>query len=125
MALPKPEIQVSGTRSVTINLYFFIRKIIAQNGIRGLWRGCWPNVQRAALVNLGKKILPIDFTSFMYIPIYLHKIMYILHYGDLIFTIQNIIGDLSTYDSVKANILRNTNLKDNSLTHMLSSGCAG
>ena len=52
----------------------------------GLWRGCWPNVQRAALVNL---------------------------------------GDLSTYDSVKGAILRNTSLKDNSLTHCLSSACAG
>ena len=24
-----------------------------QGGVVGLWRGCWPNVQRAALVNLG------------------------------------------------------------------------
>jgi len=29
------------------------RKIVAQAGVLGLWRGCWPNVQRAALVNLG------------------------------------------------------------------------
>jgi len=63
-----------------------LKKILAQGGIKGLWRGCWPNVQRAALVNL---------------------------------------GDLSTYDSVKMGILRNTNLKDNSLTHCLSSACAG
>lgn len=61
-------------------------KILAQGGFRGLWRGCWPNVQRAALVNL---------------------------------------GDLSTYDSVKNAILTNTSLKDNSLTHCLSSACAG
>ena len=52
----------------------------------GLWRGCWPNVCRAALVNL---------------------------------------GDLSTYDSVKRNILDNTNLEDNTLTHTMSSACAG
>ena len=29
------------------------RKILAQGGVTGLWRGCWPNVKRAALVNLG------------------------------------------------------------------------
>merc|ERR1712106_1306276 len=29
------------------------RKIIKQGGVISLWRGCWPNVQRAALVNLG------------------------------------------------------------------------
>ena len=29
------------------------RKILLQGGVLGLWRGCWPNVQRAALVNLG------------------------------------------------------------------------
>ena len=32
---------------------YFLRKILAQGGVLGLWRGCWPNVQRAALVNLG------------------------------------------------------------------------
>jgi len=63
-----------------------LKKILAQGGVAALWRGCWPNVQRAALVNL---------------------------------------GDLSTYDSVKRSILRNTTLQDNSLTHCLSSGCAG
>jgi len=63
-----------------------LRKIVAQGGILGLWRGCWPNVQRAALVNL---------------------------------------GDLSTYDSVKAALLENTNLEDNSVTHCMSSACAG
>ena len=57
-------------------MFSYFRKIIAQNGIRGLWRGCWPNVQRAALVNLGKKILPIDFTSFMYIPTLLRFDLY-------------------------------------------------
>ena len=74
------------TNEMNSQFFFFFRKILAQGGIKGLWRGCWPNVQRAALVNL---------------------------------------GDLSTYDSVKMGILRNTNLKDNSLTHCLSSACAG
>lgn len=62
------------------------KNILQESGVRGLWRGCWPNVQRAALVNL---------------------------------------GDLSTYDSVKRAILDNTGLQDNSLTHCLSSACAG
>ena len=26
-------------------IYFCLRKIVAQGGILGLWRGCWPNVQ--------------------------------------------------------------------------------
>ena len=34
------------------NLLIF-RKILREGGVVGLWRGCWPNVQRAALVNLG------------------------------------------------------------------------
>merc|ERR1712098_568554 len=49
-------------------------------------RGCWPNVWRAALVNL---------------------------------------GDLSTYDTVKRGILENSRMEDNTLTHTLSSACAG
>jgi len=61
-------------------------KVLQQAGVTGLWRGCWPNVWRAALVNL---------------------------------------GDLSTYDSVKRGILDNTSLEDNTLTHTLSSACAG
>ena len=35
------------------------------------------------------------------------------------------LGDLSTYDSVKRGILDNTSLEDNTLTHTLSSACAG
>ncbi|KAJ9505932.1 hypothetical protein QJQ45_017011 [Haematococcus lacustris] len=31
-----------------------LRKIVAAEGVRGLWRGCAPAVQRAALVNLGE-----------------------------------------------------------------------
>ncbi|XP_078069017.1 mitochondrial uncoupling protein 4 isoform X1 [Mustelus asterias] len=61
-------------------------KIVSEGGIRGLWAGWIPNVQRAALVSL---------------------------------------GDLTTYDTVKQFLLRNTTLKDNSLCHGLSSICAG
>ena len=60
--------------------------MLQQAGVTGLWRGCWPNVWRAALVNL---------------------------------------GDLSTYDSVKRGILDNTSMEDNTVTHTMSSACAG
>lgn len=29
------------------------KKIVSESGVRGLWKGSIPNVQRAALVNLG------------------------------------------------------------------------
>jgi hypothetical protein len=35
------------------------------------------------------------------------------------------LGDLSTYDYVKTSILEHTTMKDNPLTHSLSSACAG
>lgn len=62
------------------------RQIIAESGFKGLWKGWVPNVQRAALVNM---------------------------------------GDLTTYENSKHFILRNSNLKDNWLTHMLASSCSG
>lgn len=57
--LIKTQIQMEGKRRLlgkkprvhgTMDAF---RKIVRQGGIIGLWRGCWPNVQRAALVNLG------------------------------------------------------------------------
>ena len=90
--LIKTQIQMEGKRRLqgkpprVHGMTDAFKKIVAQGGIAGLWRGCWPNVQRAALVNL---------------------------------------GDLSTYDTIKQMLLRNTNLKDNSITHCLSSACAG
>jgi len=62
------------------------RVIYQQRGFRGLWRGWAPNVQRAALVNM---------------------------------------GDLTTYDSVKKYLLRNTSLEDDWLCHFCSSYCSG
>ncbi|XP_077980372.1 mitochondrial uncoupling protein 4-like [Glandiceps talaboti] len=62
------------------------KNILHQGGIRGLWKGWVPNVQRAALVNL---------------------------------------GDLTTYDTVKHQLLTRTTLKDNWMVHCMSSGCAG
>eukprot|EP00048_Salpingoeca_helianthica_P018489 m.242123 g.242123 ORF g.242123 m.242123 type:complete len:303 (-) comp25228_c0_seq1:54-962(-) len=64
------------------------RAIAVEAGIRGLWRGAVPNMQRAALVNL---------------------------------------GDLTTYDTAKSFFLSQNAVKlgDNTLTHALSSLCAG
>lgn len=62
------------------------KEIVKRGGMTALWKGAWPNVQRAALVNL---------------------------------------GDLTTYDSVKRYILRNTGLPDDHLVHIASSICAG
>lgn len=61
-------------------------KTLNSGGVKGLWKGSVPNVQRAALVNL---------------------------------------GDLTTYDSAKRFILRNTSLEDNHFVHVMSSACAG
>jgi len=57
------------------------KKILSESGIRGLWKGSIPNVQRAALVNL---------------------------------------GDLTTYDTAKQVIMKNTGLPDSHLLHCLS-----
>ncbi|XP_065063128.1 mitochondrial uncoupling protein 4-like isoform X2 [Rhopilema esculentum] len=72
-------------RRVKNTLHAF-RKISARYGVLGLWKGWLPNVQRAAIVNL---------------------------------------GDLTTYDSAKHFILRNTSLHDNYVTHALASICSG
>lgn len=39
-------------------------KIAREGGIRGLWAGWVPNVQRAALVNLGGSVMQIYFITF-------------------------------------------------------------
>merc|ERR1719419_546952 len=57
--LVKTQIQMEGRRRLlgyeprVEGTFDAFRKILAQGGVLGLWRGCWPNVQRAALVNLG------------------------------------------------------------------------
>ena len=90
--LVKTQIQMEGRRRLqgkpprVTGSWDAARKVLQEAGVLGLWRGCWPNVCRAALVNL---------------------------------------GDLSTYDSVKRSILDKSSLEDNTLTHTLSSACAG
>jgi len=57
--LVKTQIQMEGKRRLmgkpprVEGMTDAVRKILVQGGVVGLWRGCWPNVQRAALVNLG------------------------------------------------------------------------
>ncbi|KAL0279389.1 UNVERIFIED_CONTAM: hypothetical protein PYX00_000963 [Menopon gallinae] len=90
--LVKVQIQMEGKRRLlgfkprVHSTWHAFTKIIQEGGLRGLWKGSIPNVQRAALVNL---------------------------------------GDLTTYDTAKRIILRNTTLTDNHVTHVLSSACAG
>ncbi|KAK6624335.1 hypothetical protein RUM44_011194 [Polyplax serrata] len=90
--LVKVQIQMEGKRKLlgleprVKSTYHAFTKILTENGVRGLWKGSIPNVQRAALVNL---------------------------------------GDLTTYDTTKRIILKNTSLTDNHITHVLSSACAG
>ncbi|XP_075057423.1 mitochondrial uncoupling protein 4 [Mixophyes fleayi] len=90
--LVKVQMQMEGKRRLegrpprVRGFYHALVTIVSKGGIRGLWAGWVPNVQRAALVNM---------------------------------------GDLTTYDSVKHFLLRNTNLKDNSLCHSISSICSG
>ncbi|XP_018422307.1 PREDICTED: mitochondrial uncoupling protein 4 isoform X2 [Nanorana parkeri] len=90
--LVKVQMQMEGKRRLegkpprVRGVYHAFVTILSRGGIRGLWAGWVPNVQRAALVNM---------------------------------------GDLTTYDTVKHFLLRNTNLKDNSLCHSISSICSG
>ncbi|XP_063771293.1 mitochondrial uncoupling protein 4 [Pseudophryne corroboree] len=90
--LVKVQMQMEGKRRLegkpprVRGFYHALVTIVSKGGIRGLWAGWIPNVQRAALVNM---------------------------------------GDLTTYDTVKHFLLRNTNLKDNSVCHSVSSICSG
>ncbi|KAM6965235.1 mitochondrial uncoupling protein 4 [Aplochiton taeniatus] len=90
--LVKVQMQMEGRRRLegkpprVHGVYHALVKIVSEGGVRGLWAGWVPNVQRAALVNL---------------------------------------GDLTTYDTVKHFLLRNTSLQDNSLCHGLASTCSG
>ncbi|XP_076873464.1 mitochondrial uncoupling protein 4 isoform X2 [Brachyhypopomus gauderio] len=90
--LVKVQMQMEGRRQLegksprVRGVHHAFVKIASEGGVRALWAGWVPNVQRAALVNL---------------------------------------GDLTTYDSVKHFLLRNTMLKDNCLCHGLASTCSG
>ncbi|XP_066445263.1 mitochondrial uncoupling protein 4 [Eleutherodactylus coqui] len=90
--LVKVQMQMEGRRRLegkpprVRGVYHAFVTIVSKGGIRALWAGWVPNVQRAALVNM---------------------------------------GDLTTYDTVKHFLLRNTSLKDNSLCHSISSICSG
>ncbi|NWT28616.1 UCP4 protein, partial [Cardinalis cardinalis] len=90
--LVKVQMQMEGKRKLEgkplrfRGVHHAFLKILSEGGVRGLWAGWVPNVQRAALVNM---------------------------------------GDLTTYDTVKHFLLRNTTLVDNSVTHSVSSVFSG
>lgn len=90
--LVKVQLQMEGKRRVmgleprVHSLSHALRQVVKEAGVLGLWKGSLPNMQRAALVNL---------------------------------------GDLTTYDSAKRFILRNTTLPDDHTVHVMSSFCAG
>ncbi|XP_069461908.1 mitochondrial uncoupling protein 4 isoform X2 [Ambystoma mexicanum] len=90
--LVKVQMQMEGRRRLegkpprVRGMYHAFVTILSKGGIRGLWAGWVPNVQRAALVNM---------------------------------------GDLTTYDSVKHVLLRNTSLGDNVICHSIASVCSG
>ncbi|XP_072400861.1 mitochondrial uncoupling protein 4-like isoform X7 [Diabrotica undecimpunctata] len=90
--LLKVQIQMEGKRRLLglpprVNgMWDAFKKVWTNGGIRGLWKGSVPNVQRAALVNL---------------------------------------GDLTTYDIAKRQIMKRTGLPDDYVLHILSSSCAG
>jgi solute carrier family 25 uncoupling protein 27 len=87
MDLVKVQLQMEGRRRLegkpprVKGVFEALSKIVKEGGIRGLWRGWVPNVQRGALVNL---------------------------------------GDLTTYDSAKRFLLRNTKMQDGTSVHILS-----
>ncbi|XP_037094450.1 mitochondrial uncoupling protein 4-like [Pollicipes pollicipes] len=90
--LVKVQMQTEGRRRLlglqprVKNAAHAFRQIVRRGGVRALWKGCVPNVQRSALVNL---------------------------------------GDLTTYDSVKARLVRGTALGDGPVTHFLASVASG
>ncbi|XP_067098375.1 mitochondrial uncoupling protein 4 [Osmerus mordax] len=90
--LVKVQMQMEGRRRLegkpprVRGVYHALVKTVSEGGVRGLWAGWVPNVQRAALVNM---------------------------------------GDLTTYDTVKHFLLRNSSLQDNAVCHSLASTCSG
>ncbi len=90
-------------------VYHAFTKIIAVGGLRGLWAGWVPNVQRAALVNLGGTVVK---TSSNLLATVLLQCQLFFNFILLL--------DLMTYDTVKHFLLRNTSIPDNSICHGLA-----
>ena len=109
------------------NTLHAFRKIVGETGVRGLWRGCVPNVQRAALVNLGG--LKNSNLACMHSALYYQKYFFVLPVNILLNILCIVDGwafnfflalDLTTYDTAKQQILRHTSMKDDHVTHALS-----
>ena len=110
------------------------RSLLAEGGVLGLWKGWVPNCQRAAVVCLGGKImhLQVELLNIVIKQCIIHLLEFlrnmpmslydITHIAVIIMVILLFIiaSDLTTYDTAKQTILRNTNLKDNAITHSLS-----
>jgi hypothetical protein len=82
-------------------------QIYKEGGIRGLWRGCVVNVQRAALVSLGGNesfFFNIVKTNFSYLRF-------------------SIFLDLATYDLVKQYFMLNFNFQDDYKVHTVARYC--
>ena len=91
MDLVKVQMQMEGRRKLEGKAPRFnsaldaLRKTVQQGGVRSLWAGWVPNVQRAAMVNM---------------------------------------GDLATYDTVKQQLIKRTDLGDTPVVHGMSSACS-
>lgn len=77
------------------------RRIFREGGVRGLWNGWAPNIQRAALVNMG------DLTTYD------------------VGASSKRRAALPHLQAVKQQLLTNTDLGDTPVVHAISSGCAG
>ncbi|PIO37866.1 hypothetical protein AB205_0040260 [Aquarana catesbeiana] len=130
--LVKVQMQMEGKRRLegkpprVRGVYHAFVTILSKGGIRGLWAGWVPNVQRAALVNMGDQRCEHYRSSpqcccnrSLPSPLTLYRSVQKGERGT------GYDADLTTYDTVKHYLLRNTNLKDNSICHSISSICSG
>ncbi len=86
-----------------------------EEGLRGLWKGWQPAVQRSALVCLGGNHSDCNHSDYNY-----SDCNYSYHTITPPTGLNFLFIDLATYDYVKQMLLRNTDLKDNALTHSIS-----
>ncbi|XP_023401015.1 mitochondrial uncoupling protein 4 isoform X3 [Loxodonta africana] len=135
--LVKVQMQMEGKRKLEgkplrfRGVHHAFAKILAEGGVRGLWAGWVPNIQRAALVNMGAQIslqVPATYaaSSCGYLKYSTSNVSKpnLLNQTTPLFFI-SLKYDLTTYDTVKHYLVLNTPLEDNIMTHGLSSLCSG